>query len=134
MKSILMSSTKKKLSIAGCLLIIGLVSCKKESNVGNPTTPTVNKFEAINTASSFNWSSENKIAFSFTGIAVNSYNAILKVTTPDGNVIFQKLQKGDENYSGTIVVPANYETINVQFGGVKKNFTVKNGVVNMILN
>jgi hypothetical protein len=110
----------KKYSLAALVGATLLSSCKKESvSVNNPSS-SVSSFTAISTNSSFNWANQKKLTFTFTGSPSNGYNSLLKITSPDGNVVFQKVQKGDQNFSTTVILPTNYSTLNLSFGSIQK--------------
>jgi len=123
-----------KFSAAVFLLLLLVISCKKESiSISNPIG-TSTPFKSINTVSNFGWNNSNKLNFNFTGLPDKNYNSILKVLGSDSSIIFQKLQNGSVNYSTTITIPTIYNTITVIFGDVQKTFITKNGTITMNLN
>ena len=123
-------------------LIISFSSCSKQvdqqapvtvSN-SNPTATVPQTFASIQAPAGFNWSTTNKVAFTYTGTAGADYRAILKVINSDGNTIFQKLQLASETYSGSIEVDINSANVTVQFGDISKSFNCKTGNIAMSIN
>ncbi len=123
-----------KLTIAICLLMLAVSSCKKESALPGTSVAPVTPFESIKTTNNFGWSNANKLTLNFTGQADKNYNSILKIVANDNSVIFQKLQNGGSNFSTTLTIPAVYQIVTVTFGGIQKTFITKNGNVTMNLN
>ncbi len=124
-----------KIVIAMCSLVLIGTSCKKETALTNTTTTstTTTPFGSI-VATNFGWSNVNKLTLNFVGQSDRDYNSILKVTTSDNSVLFQKLQNGSANFSTSFNVPSTYHSITVSFGGIQKTFITKNGTVTMNLN
>ncbi len=130
------SGIMKKSTLFTCLLLVVIGACKKESlsSSSDNTTNTDTKFANIAVTNNFSWSNDRNLTFNFDGAPESAYPAILKVSGSDGSIIYQKLQKGDEDFSTSFKVPANYETLDVQFGATKKTFSVKSGIITMNLN
>lgn len=125
----------KKSTLFTCLLLVIIGACRKESLSSNENPPnTDTKFANIAVTNNFSWSNDRNLTFNFAGAPESAYPAILKVSSSDGSIIYQKLQKGDEDFSTSFKVPANYETLDVQFGATKKTFSVKSGIISMNLN
>ena len=123
-------------------LIISFSSCSKQvdqqapatvSN-NNTTVTTPQTFVSIKAPSGFNWSTINKVTFTYTGTPGAAYSAILKVVNADGNTVFQKLQLASDNYSGTIELDVNSANVTVQFGDIIKSFNCKTGSIAMSIN
>ena len=123
-------------------LIISFSSCSKQVDQQAPVTVSNNNtttiapqtFISIQAPAGFNWSTINKVAFTYTGTAGADYSAILKVVNADGNTIFQKLQLASESYSGSIEVDINSADVTVQFGDIIKPFNCKTGSIAMSIN
>lgn len=117
------------------LLVSSLTSCLKD------VTPTpINKDIAAKTTAEvkaskdFKWNTTNSLNVSFKGIPSDVRVAILRVLTLDGNILFKKLQKANEDYSIQLTVPAQYEKVSIQFDVETRTFETKIGKVEMILN
>lgn len=128
--------TITKLSIVSCALLVFLnIGCLKETVTSDSENNTTNaKFSEISTPSSFNWNNSQQHTLNFVGSADKAFTAMLKVTANDGSVLFQKMQKGSDQFTTSLQIPAHYETIDVQFGGIKKTFTLKGATINMNIN
>ena len=75
-----------------------------------------------------------QFSVSFKGVRNDVRVAVLKVVTPDGGILFKKLQKANEDYSIQLTLPAQYAKVSVQFDGENRTFDTKLGKVEMILN
>lgn len=128
-----------RFSIIAVITVIMFSSCSKQvSQTSTTTSGTATQaaqgFYNLKVPTTFNWSTNNKVTFNFTGKTGEVYSAILKVTNADGHVIFQKLQSAGANYTGSIDVSFNSENVTVQFGDQIQSFNCKSGSVTMSLN
>ena len=126
------------LKIAFALLFFSsLTSCVKEVS---PTPAvaanavTAKTTSEVKASKDFKWNTSNSLSVSFKGVRNDVRVGVLKVVTPDGGILFKKLQKANEDYSIQLTLPAQYEKVSVQFDGVNRTFDTKLGKVEMILN
>ena len=107
--------------------------CVKKIDQSPPATTSAENFPEIKAADSFTWSTTKKINFSFIGSSVNEYQLVLKVSDSDGAILFQKLQKANEDYKAIIEVPAHYETLTVNYGSLSEKLDCTNGSVSITI-
>lgn len=88
----------------------------------------------IKASKDFKWNTTNSLSVSFKGVRNDVRVAVLKVVTPDGGILFKKLQKANEDYSIQLTLPAQYDKVSLQFDGVNRTYDTKLGKVGMILN
>lgn len=124
------------LKIAFALLFFSsLTSCVKEvSPAPAANAITAKTTSEVKASKDFKWNTSNSLSVSFKGVRNDVRVAVLKVITPDGGILFKKLQKANEDYSIQLMLPAQYEKVSVQFDGVNRTFDTKLGKVEMILN
>ncbi|MEO5998813.1 MAG: hypothetical protein ABIN89_18730 [Chitinophagaceae bacterium] len=115
------------------IIFLGFGSCIKKMDQSTPTSPTAVKFSEINASESFNWSTTNKVNFSFKGTAVDEYQLVLRVTDADGAILIQKLQKSNEDYKVILEVPAYYDTLTVTYGSISEPINCRQGSVNITI-
>ena len=119
-------------SIVAATLLFSLTSCVKQNDLVAPpakVATSATSFATIEASDSFSWSTTNKVDFSFNGKAPNAYQLVLKVTLPDGAVVLQKLQNANENFRGTLEIPAHVSQVIVRYGSLQKTFDCKNGAI-----
>ncbi len=126
------------LKIAFALLFLSsLTSCMKEVSPAPAVAAnavTAKTTSELKASKDFKWNTSNSISVSFKGIHNDVRVSVLKVVTPDGGILFKKLQKANEDYSIQLTLPAQYDKVSVQFDGVNRTFDIKLGKVEMILN
>lgn len=119
-------------------LLLSLSSCVKEKDLAQlqPATITAadTSFSSLKAADNFNWSTTKQINFHFTASEQDDYQLVLKVVLPDGSVLFQKLQKANEDFQTVLDVPAHVTDLTVTYGSLTKTFASTNGAVNMAIN
>jgi hypothetical protein len=119
------------------LFLSSLTSCMKEVTpapaVAANAVTAKTTFE-VKASKDFKWNTTNSLNVSFKGIHNDVRVAILKVVTPDGGILFKKLQKANEDYSIQLTLPAQYDKVSLQFDGENRTFDTKLGKVEMILN
>ena len=120
--------------VVAAVMLFGFNGCRKNVNE-TPAAPTApDSFQEIVVPESFKWSTSKKINFSFAGSSVDDSKIVLKVLDPDGAIIFQKLQKYNEDYKAVIEVPAHVKTLTVNYGGISENIDCTSGNVTLKLN
>ncbi|MBC7383372.1 MAG: hypothetical protein H7296_10340 [Bacteroidia bacterium] len=118
------------------ILLSGLCSCRKslenkyKESVKNEQ---VKNTSAIKASQNFKWNTTISLNFSFNAVTLDSRIAILKITTVDGSVVLQKLQKADQDFSVLIEIPVHYEKLIVSFGTISREFETKGGKIVMDL-
>jgi hypothetical protein len=126
------------LKLAFALLFFSsLTSCVKEISPAPAVaanTVTAKTTSEVKASKDFKWNTSNSISVSFKGVRNDVRVAVLKVVTPDGGILFKKLQKANEDYSIQLTLPAQYAKVSVQFDGENRTFDTKLGKVEMILN
>ncbi|MFA9213401.1 MAG: hypothetical protein ACEQSR_06090 [Candidatus Methylacidiphilales bacterium] len=126
------------------LVLIALIqtiftSCKKLENAEPKTviTPTVTNFKQIKADPTFNWKSTKVIAVNIVAVnaEVNITNTLF-VKTENGNILFTKLHKMNESYTGNITVPSKTDKVIISFGSIVKTVSINNGsaLINFIKN
>lgn len=120
-------------SIFAATLLFCLTSCVKQNDLvappSNTATTTATSFATIEAADGFSWSTSNIIDFRFNGTAPTAYQLVLKVTLPDGAVVLQKMQNSNEDFQGTLEIPAHVSNVIVRYGSLQKTFDCKNGAI-----
>ena len=119
------------------LFFSSLTSCVKEVSPAPAVaanTVTAKTTSEVKASKDFKWNTSNSLSVSFKGVRNDVRIAVLKVVTPDGGILFKKLQKANEDYSIQLTLPAQYDKVSVQFDGVNRTFDIKLGKVEMILN
>ncbi len=106
-----------------------LASCKKDlidkyeaSKTNN--TMVAKSVKEIKAPSTFNWNTSNSVSFTFKGIAGDARKSTLTVLSEDKSVLFQKLQKASENYTGVIELPAHVGKITVLYNGISTELPI----------
>ncbi len=126
------------LKIAFALLFFSsLTSCVKEVSPAPAVAAnavTAKTTSEVKASKNFKWNTSNSLSVNFKGVRNDVRVAVLKVVTPDGGILFKKLQKANEDYSIQLTLPAQYEKVSVQFDGENRTFDTKLGKVEMILN
>ncbi len=117
----------------GLLLIVLASACTKvkDAELAQPTKIT--NFKEIKVADNFKWNTTNPINLNFKPTIGDVRISVLKVTSEDGAVIYQRLQKAGESHSIVLEIPAHYTKVNVSFGGTVKSFESKSGKIDMDL-
>ena len=125
----------KRILLAMLVLQLGITSCKKSELEKTETGSTSNpqKFTEIKTNKDFSWSTNKKIALQFKPALNDTRVSVLKVVDASGIVYFKKLQKANESYTGTIVVPAHVKTLKYVYGGITKEFNAQTAVLTIEL-
>jgi len=133
--------TSSKSIIIAAFTILSFTSCVKQMDALPATvtasataSSTAEKFSDIKAAEDFKWSTSNKIELNFSGAAVNESQMVLKVQDVNGNILFQKLQKGNENFQDVIEIPGHCKTLLVSFGSTSKEFSCTSGTVSFTEN
>ena len=133
-----MNMKNQILKLAFALLFFSsLTSCVKEISPAPAVaanTVTAKTTSEVKASKDFKWNTSNSISVSFKGVRNDVRVAVLKVVTPDGGILFKKLQKANEDYSIQLTLPAQYAKVSVQFDGENRTFDTKLGKVEMILN
>ena len=117
-----------QLLIIATLTLFSFTSCVKQMDAVPANIPAVatvtpaDKFSDIKANDNFNWSTSHKINFSFLGSTGEDFQLVLKVQDADGNVLFEKLQKGNEDYNDAFEIPAHCKTLSVSYGSTIKEF------------
>lgn len=121
---------KKFKNLLGILILFSLtmVSCKREFDEIKPATQitakTVKEIKAPNT---FNWNTSNRVSFSFKSVAGDVRKGTIKIMTENRQVLFQRLQKVSDSYTGMLELPANTKTVLVSFNGATSSLDVSKG-------
>lgn len=119
-------------------LMICLSSCVKEKDLASVVTVTTTaadtSFSTLKAADNFNWSTARRINFHFVASVEDDYQLVLKVTLLDGSVLFQKLQKANEDFQSVLEIPAHVTELTVLYGSLAKTFVCTSGTVNMTIN
>ncbi len=119
------------------LFLSSLTSCMKEVTPAPAVAAnavTAKTTSDIKASKDFKWNTTNSLNVSFKGVRNDVRVAVLKVVTPDGGILFRKLQKANEDYSIQLTLPAQYDKVSLQFDGVNRTYDTKLGKVEMILN
>jgi hypothetical protein len=117
--------------------ISGLTSCVKEVTPAPAVAAhavTAKTTSEVKASKDFKWNTTNSLSVSFKGVRNDVRVAVLKVVTPDGGILFKKLQKANEDYSIQLTLPAQYDKVSLQFDGENRTFNTKLGKVEMNLN
>jgi len=88
----------------------------------------------VKASKDFKWNTTNSLSVSFKGVRNDVRVAVLKVVTPDGGILFKKLQKANEDYAIQLTLPSQYDKVSLQFDGENRTFNTKLGKVEMNLN
>lgn len=120
-------------------LLFCLTSCVKEKDFVLPadpvtTTKTDTSFSTLKVAENFDWSTSKQISFRFAGSGQANHQLILKVALPDSSVLFQKLQKANEDFQGVLDIPAHVGSVMVSYGSITKVFECSTGTITMTNN
>jgi hypothetical protein len=119
------------------LFFIGLTSCKKnlEDKFNENQNQTVAKTTSeIKAATTFKWKTTGSITLVYKAKPNDIRVSVLKVISPDGHIIYQKLQKANQDLSINLEIPSHFEKVDVSFGSNKKSFDTKSGKIEMLLN
>lgn len=123
----------KKISFLIALAVLGLASCKKDTNDKTEPTPSaVTNFNELKTSQSFDWRTSKEITINIAGLQTMSpVVGTFKVTSTDGKTTFyQALQAMDYSGSVKVNVPSHITDININFGSVQKTFTTSQSTIN----
>ena len=115
----------KLLVIAACTIAIFGMSCKKNADVGNASASP--SFAKLNVSSSFNWSPTKRILLVITGMPTTTtvVNTLRIVNPKNGESYYTGLHKLDENVSLKLNIPSVTDSIQIQFGSIRKNYTAQ---------
>lgn len=72
-----------------------------------------------------------KIQVKFVGVASDTRLGILKISTMEGDIVFQKLQEANENFSIAVKIPNYVDHLIISFAGIEKTFNTKSGTIIM---
>ncbi len=104
-------------------------SCKKLENAESKTetTPKITNFKQIKVDPSFDWKSTSNVTLNIA--AANTPVTItntLVVKTETGVVIYKKLQKMNEAFTTSLVVPSSLKKVVVSYGSIVKTIDITN--------
>jgi hypothetical protein len=115
------------------LAVLAFASCKKdvETKVEAPSIPT--KFSEIKTDPSFNWSTTRVVQVNVKGLkTLESFSNTLTLSSLDKSAVYYSgyhLMSEDVNVK--ITVPTAQDSMVVGFGSIKKNYSIKQNVVDV---
>lgn len=118
-----------------CVLQFSIMSCKKQlvEKYEESQANKVKKFTDIKAAKNFKWATMNVVSINFPSNQNDARISTLKITDAEGNVYFQKLQKANEAFTGSIEVPAHLETLKMSYGGIHKDVNLTSGKIEIEL-
>jgi hypothetical protein len=102
---------KKVSLILFVLLVVTLISCKKESNVVVPPEETA--LEEVVFPSNFDWKTYKQVSISVTGYA----NSLLEIISDEGVVYQRVFLEKNTPYSGKFSVPSYESTVQLKYMG-----------------
>ncbi len=121
----------KQYSLPACViaLLFCLTSCMKANDLTPPPSVApateTTSFSGLQAADQFSWETTKKLDLRIAGKAETEYQLVIKITLPDGAVLFQKLHKSTEDYTGVIEVPAHLEKLTISYGSQQTTFDVQ---------
>lgn len=106
------------------LIWAGVLLTANACNLDEEIIPSesANTFASIKSPKGFNWNTTKEIEVNFEGLTSDTRLGILRIATLNGDVIFQKLQEGNENYQLKVTIPAHVQQLAVSFAGIEKTF------------
>jgi hypothetical protein len=119
------------------LFSIGLTSCKKnlEDKFDENQNQTIAKTTSeIKAPATFKWKTTGSISFEYKAIPNDIRVSVLKVISPDGHIIYQKLQKANQGFAINLEIPSHFDKVDVSFGSTKKSYETKGGKIELTLN
>lgn len=123
----------KKISLGIALAVLGLASCKKDTNdKTEPTPAAVTNFNELKTSQSFDWKTSKEITINIAGLqTIAPVVGTFTVTSTDGKTTFyQALQAMDYSGSVKVTVPSHITDLHINFGTVQKTFSTSQSTIN----
>lgn len=118
-------------------LLILLNACSEEFIISQEEkeSATANQgFKSLKVPEGFTWETTNTISFQFKGNDYDERKAVLKITTPNNELIYQKLQFAKENYSVDLQIPATSQSLLVSYGADPDTLELVNNTLIFDLN
>ncbi|MFA9214317.1 MAG: hypothetical protein ACEQSR_10790 [Candidatus Methylacidiphilales bacterium] len=124
---------KKVNFITAIAILVLAIACTKVKDPELAPASKATNFKEIKVDDQFKWNTTNSIILNFKPTVGDARIAVLKVTSEEGAVIYQRLQKAAEASNIVLQIPAHYTKLKVSFGGNVKTFDSKNSTINMDL-
>lgn len=124
----------KKVNFITAIVILVLASaCTKVKDAELAPSSKATNFKEIKVNDQFKWNTTHNVNLNFKPTVGDARIAVLKVTSEDGKVIYQRFQKATEACNVVLQIPAHYTKVKVSFGGNVKTFDSKNSTIDMDL-
>jgi len=114
------------------LLALGCLKDPLQSNA--PSPEPVSNFRDIDTPAYFNWETSRTVLVIFTAIPDDLRRQVLKISTPDGQLLYRQLQPAAEGAVIPVEAPGYMETITVSYGEFSQSYHVTGNNITVTIN
>lgn len=123
---------KKALFITTLAALTALASCKRDTNLATPGTPTkATTINDLKPSESFDWSTTNDVTFNVTGLPTQLVvKRPLIIKGMDGVEYFSIYHKMSDNLNTKITLPAHVSKVKVEYGAIVKERDVLGNNIN----
>ena len=109
--------------------------CRKDSFESNaPSLEPVSNFRDIDTPADFTWETSRTVQVNFTAIPDDLRRQVLRISTPDGQLLYRQLQPAAEAAVIPVEAPGYMETITVSYGGFSQSYRVTGNNITVTIN
>ncbi|MCD6661336.1 MAG: hypothetical protein LT105_14335 [Lentimicrobium sp.] len=116
------------LLLAGILLF---TSCAKDLDLPDTETDVPVSIDELNVSDSFSWNTAATVKLKIQGLpTIIPIRSSLKISLPDGSVVFNRMHLMSENLTINLTIPSNFNTLILSFGDLKEELKVNNGEAN----
>lgn len=121
---------RKTISAVIVLLIIGISSCKRESNTTEPIQQATN-IKELKADPNFDWSTNKDVTFNVTGLPVNiDVKRKLIVKDNEGTLYFNVFHNMKNNLNTTVNLPIHLGKVVVEYGTISKEVEIVANTIN----
>ena len=99
-----------------------------------PSLEPVSNFRDIDTPADFIWETSRTVQVIFTAIPDDLRRQVLRISTPDGQLLYRQLQPAAEGAVIPVEAPGYMETITVSYGGFSQSYRVTGDNITVTIN